>query len=149
MTKKRREPTPPVPTQQGPDWSRFFYCSRNPVLRSQLLTALLAGTPLTAERLPTAALADAVLLCEGARRYHSAEVVDDFAGLCRRVEEKWAEPTWTARTFDQLYLQAVGSVTRSRSDSALELPETGWIPNMVGWYLEHGVPEYFRQEVTR
>lgn len=149
MTKRTHEPESFVPAQQGPDWPRFFYCSRSPVLRSQLLTALLAGTPLTAERLPTTALADAVLLCEGARRYHAAEVVDDFAGLCRRVEEKWAEPAWTTRVFDQLYLNAVGFVTRFRSDCALEMPETGWIPEMVGWYLEHGVPEYFRREVTR
>ncbi len=128
-------------------WPFFFRQQRAPVLRSQMLTALLAGTQIAADRLPVASLPDAVLIAAAARRYCDAEVVDNWDSLRRRTEEKWAEPEFTHRVFDQTLLCTVGFLTRFDSATALETPEACWVPGMVEWYLRHEVPQYFRKEL--
>lgn len=127
-------------------WETFFQCQRSPVLRSQLLAALLNGTRLVVERLPQSALLDAVLLGFAARVYCEAEIVDNWAELLRRTEEEWERPDWTCRIFDSIHTSAANNIVKGQV-SNFTCVEEQYIPDMVQWYLEHDLPEYFSQEI--
>lgn len=154
MRKKEREPhaaEPEVESSYGPTrskcWESFFRCQPSPVLRSQMLTTLMAGTPLEVERIPTGSLLDAVLVAFTARVYCAAEVVDDYQRLLERTEELWREPSWTTRIFDSIHANAANFVINHSSKQFAGVEEQ-YIPNMVEWYLSHDCPEYFSEELT-
>ena len=128
-------------------WEIFFYEQRNPVLRSQMLTILMAGTPMEAERVPKAALLDALLLAYAARRYYSAEIIDDFQVLVERVKEEWERPTWTTKVFSNSHANAAAFIVYQGARS-LDDCEHQYLLNMVEWYLGHDCPNYFDEELT-
>lgn len=70
------------------DWEQCFVSQSSPVLRSQLLAALMAGTQIEADRVPVPALLDAVVLATTARNYCEAEIVDDYQRLLERAKEE-------------------------------------------------------------
>ena len=125
-------------------WEIFFYEQRNPVLRSQMLTILMAGTPMEAERVPKAALLDALLLAYAARRYYSAEIIDDFQVLVERVKEEWERPTWTTKVFSNSHANAAAFIVYQGARS-LDDCEHQYLLNMVEWYLGHDCPAYFSE----
>lgn len=128
-------------------WQVFFRLQRSPVLRSEMLTALMSGTQLLAERIPNALLLDVALLATASRRYLEAEIVDDYAALLRRVEEKWAAPDWTARVFDSIHANYVSGLLKGWAMDMEQLDEVTYVPKMTQWYLEHDVPGYFVKEL--
>jgi hypothetical protein len=129
-------------------WHFFFSCQRNPILRSQLLTSLMAGTPLEIARLPTEVLLDVVLIATATREFHEAEVVDDYDELLTLTEEAWKRPDWTTKVFDSIHCNWADSIlNRGRRD--FDSPETKYVPSLVGWYLQHDPPVYFKKELTR
>jgi len=150
MAKSRKlSPERAVPKEapeQAPYWAFFFQDQRSPLLRSQLVTALLAGTPLEVERLPPGALLDAVLFCMAAREYHSAEIIDDYSALLRRTDTLWKEPTHSRKVFDQIHSSTADFVLRGLNEFAAY--EESYIPELVGWYLNHDAPEYFGKELV-
>jgi hypothetical protein len=136
----------PRPADRAPYWDFFFRDQRSPFIRAQLVTAMMAGKSLEVERLPVGALLDAVLLASAARCYHEAEVVDDFNALLRRTDEAWKAPGWTCKVFDQTHMNAADFIIRGTTEfTALE---DSYIPDLVGWLLEHDPPEYFKMELT-
>ncbi len=142
------EDQPPLPQDQQPlAWETFFRCQPNPVLRSQLITALLAGVPLQVDRIPTPVLLDAVLLAFAARTYCEAEIVDDFQTLCDRAEEEWRQPDWTTKVFSQLHACAANFIINHGSKSFSGVEEQYIVP-MVRWYLGHAAPDYEMKELT-
>lgn len=126
----------------------FFRCQRYPVLRSQIVTALMAGTPLTVERLPTHILLDVVLLATACAEYHNAGIVDDFDLLVDRVKEEWGKPEWTCKTFESIHAMWAGSIVY-HGTSDFETAEERYIPSLAGWLLEQTVPQYFAKEITK
>ena len=154
--KRQRKITPAPQPQQQEDaplavqpkkcWETFFRCQRSPVLRSQVLTTLMAGTPLEAERVPAGSLLDAVLISFTARAYCNVEVVDDYDALCSRTNEIWARPDFTHKMFSSAHGCAASFILRGSRE--FHAAEEGYIPAMVGWYLGHDVPNYFHHEVT-
>jgi hypothetical protein len=127
-------------------WESFFRCQRHPMLRSQLLTGLMAGTRIEAERIPTPALLDAVLIAAAARQVHNAEVVDDFQALLTRTETLWAAPDWCTRVFSSIHGRWADRILKGAQ--GFDTPEEKYIPAMVGWYLEQDPPDYFSYEMT-
>lgn len=150
MAKKKQNPTPEpavvVSQDRAPFWELFFRDQRSPVLRSQLITALMSGHQLEVERLPVAVLLDVVLLSMTTRNYLDAEVVDDYQLLLNRTEEKWKDPMWTCRVFDQTHTNAAGFILRG-SDKFV-CTEDMYIPSLVEWLLEHEPPQYFSEELA-
>jgi hypothetical protein len=128
------------------DWEFFFRDQRSPLVRSQLITALMAGRPLEVERLPAAALLDAVLLSMTARNYLDAEIVDDYHALLRRADEAWRDPMWTRRVFDQTHLGAADFVVRGATE--FKCFEDLYIPAFVGGMLAGDPPVYFKKELA-
>lgn len=147
--RKKTKPAEPVPQPQRKDvasnWATFFRDQRSPFLRSQLITALMAGRQLEVERLPPAALLDAVVIAMAARVYHEAEIVDDFDALLRRTDEVWKDPMWTRRIFDQVHMSAANAIIKGLAEFVCT--EDLYIPELVGWYLAHDVPVYFEKEL--
>lgn len=137
-------PEPPKYVDRAVGWPLFFRCQRNPFLRSQLLTALMAGTQLELERLPNAVLADVVLLAMVSREYHQAEIIDDFEGLLARVNELWKQKDFTHRVFDSIHLSTVSFITMGTNQ--IHCAEERYIPDMVEWYLHRDPPTYFTKE---
>ena len=127
-------------------WESFFQCQRSPILRSEMLTVLMAGTPLEAERVPTPSLLDAVLIAMAAREYYDAEIVDDFAALCSRTEELWSKPDWTERVFSSVHSGTANFVLKGSRE--FTCAEDLYISAMVGWYMRHDPPQYFSKELT-
>jgi hypothetical protein len=136
------------PAQTRPKcWESFFLCQPNPVLRSELLTALLAGTKLEVQRVPVVSLLDTVMLAFATRTYCNAEIIDDFKALCERAEEEWRKPEWTTRVFDSLHANAANYVINHGMQEFAGYEEQ-YIPVMAAWYLDHTIPEYFVEEVS-
>jgi hypothetical protein len=128
-------------------WETFFKCQRSPVLRSQILAALMCGTPFTVDKLPVAALPDVALLATASRGYCEAEIVDDYAALLGRVEEEWRRSEWTCRAFDSSHLNCLDFICKgTREFVALE---DAYIPALVRWVLAQEVPQYFKKELTQ
>jgi hypothetical protein len=127
------------------DWEFFFRDQRAPVLRSQMITALMAGHPFEVERLPTATLLDAVVLSMAARNYLDAEIVDDYNALLERTDAVWKEPTWSRRVFDQTHCGAADFIIRGAT--AFTCYEDMYIPQFVSSLLEQDPPEYFKREL--
>jgi hypothetical protein len=141
---KAQEPTPPQ--DSAPYWEFFFRDQRSPLLRSQIVTALMAGRQLEVERLPPASLLDAVVLASAARVYHEAEIIDDFNALLRRTDEAWKDPQWTCRTFDQTHRNVADFIIRGLTEFVAY--EDLYIPELTKWLLEHDPPEYFSEELA-
>jgi hypothetical protein len=147
-SKKQKTATPPVVSHdRAPCWEVFFRDQKSPLLRSQLITALMSGHQLEVERLPTATLLDAVLLSMSARSYSEAEIVDDYNALLRRTDAAWKDPMWTRRTFDQTHMNAADFIITCGS-SEFTCVEDEYIPDLVHWLLEHDPPEYFSEELA-
>ena len=129
-------------------WETFFYCQRSPVLRSQLLMALMCGTVLEVDRVPVKALMDAVLLAFTARLYCSAEIVDDWARLLERTLEVWdaRDPDRRTAVFDQTHLSTGFYILYGKTDQFC-CYEDRYIPDMVGAYLLQDPPTYFDREL--
>jgi len=142
---KNREPVAAV-KERAWYWDNFFKCQRCPVLRSQLITSLMAGKLLEVERLPKAALLDAVLIAMTTREYHQAEVIDDYTALCRLTNEEWKDPMWSCKVFDQNHLGTADFVVRGSNEFVCH--EDQYIPGLIGWFLGHDVPEYFVKELV-
>jgi hypothetical protein len=128
-------------------WVAFFSCQTSPVLRSQMLTVLMAGTQLEAARVPIASLLDAVLIAFAARTYCEAEIVDNFRSLCDRTEELWKDPAWTTKVFDSMHANAANFIINHGSREFAAVEEQ-YIPEFVAWYLGHDCPDYFEYELT-
>lgn len=148
MAKKKQQKPVPVtrPVNAAPCWDIFFRDQRSPVLRSQLITALMSGHPLEVDRLPAAALLDVVLISMAARNYHEAEIIDDYNALLRRTDETWKDPMWTRRTFDQTHMAVADFIIRGTNE--FKCSEDLYIPNLVQWFLENDPPSYFSEELT-
>lgn len=151
--RKERAPAPvvaaPVFAMNGaaPRWEFFFMCQRHPVLRSQLVTSLMAGSQVDAERVPVHLLLDAVLLATAAREFHEAEVVTDYQRLLERTEEEWRRPDWTCKVFDSIHGDRADAII-NRGVRDFPTPESAYVPALAGWLLGHDVPEYFSEEIT-
>lgn len=128
-------------------WETFFVCQPNPVLRSELITSMLVGTPLQFERVPTVALLDAVLLASTARVYCESEIVDDFKALCDRVEEEWRRPEWSCRVFSSIHGNAANFIVNHGRQKFAGCEEQ-YIVDMVTWYLGHDAPDYKAKKIT-
>lgn len=146
MTRKRTEVQVATEAEVIPHWDFFFKCQRSPILRSQLLTALMAGTPLEIDRVPRAALLDALLLATVSRQYHEAEIVDDYQGLVRRADESWRDPQFTHATMDQIHGGTISFLCYGY-DIDLTTVETNYIAGMVGSVLRSEPPVYFSKEL--
>lgn len=145
--KKAQKPTPIIISQdRAPCWEVFFRDQRSPLLRSQLITALMSGHQLEVERLPHGALLDAVVLSMTTRSYFDAEIIDDYTALLRHVDELWRDPMWTKRIFDQYHTNAASYIIRG--SSRFVCAEDLYIPDLVGWLLEHEPPQYFSEELA-
>ena len=139
-----------VPATHAPqvrDWEVFFRDQRAPVLRSQLITALMAGHALEVERLPTATLLDAVLLASTTRNYLDAEIIDDFPALLSRTDNAWKSPDWSCRVFSQMHMNAADFILQGRTRFAAN--EDQYIPDFVEQVLASDPPEYFSEELTK
>ena len=148
VVKVPQEDTGPIMAQQRPlCWETFFRCQKAPLLRHQILMALMAGTPFCVERLPSAVLLDVLLVATAARQDCGAEVVDDYDGLVTRVRAAWARPDWTCRVFDSIHLDKANCILDGRTEFICS--EDVYIPNMVGWYLQQDVPEYVAKELKK
>jgi hypothetical protein len=127
-------------------WESFFRCQRSPMLRSQLLTALMAGTQLVMERVPTSGLLDALLLSTATRYYCEAEIVDDYDGLVARTAETWKRPDWSTKVFNSLHANVANFILLGTKQ--FNCAEDAYIPGMASWYLAQDPPEYFVKELT-
>ena len=128
-------------------WETFFRCQKAPMLRHQVLIALMSGKPFCIERLPSAVLLDVLLLATAARQDCDAEIVDDYDGLVTRVRLAWAKPDWTCKVFDNIHLTKASCILEDRREFIC--PEDQYIPEMVGWYLRHDVPEFIGKELKK
>jgi len=146
MKRKTAIPEYKVPEGTLPCWETFFLCQRNPVLRSQVLAALMTGTRLVVAHLSTPLCLDVVLLGFAARVYCDAEVVDDWAELLRRTEEEWERPDWTCRVFSSIHACAASAIVKGQVIN-FTCSEEQYIPDLVQYYLEHDLPEYFSREI--
>ncbi len=151
MAKKKKASEVQAPVNishdRAPYWDTFFRDQRNPLLRSQLITALMSGHQLELDRLPTATLLDAVLLSMTTRNYFDAEIIDDYDGLLRRADEKWREPLWSARIFDQYHSNAASFIIMGTKE--FKCSEDMYIPDLVKWLLDHEPPQYFSRELGK
>jgi hypothetical protein len=153
-TKRPAVPAPAQPVHNSQPstalcwaWEAVFSCQRHPVYRSQLITALMAGTALNAEAVPVGALPDALLLCTAARAHCEAEVVDDYPALVRRMEETFKRPDFTARLCDTAFLSKVSGICWGWGEEFINA-EDQCVPLLVRWLLEQdAVPEYFKEEL--
>jgi hypothetical protein len=127
-------------------WETFFRCQPNPIIRSQLLTALLAGSTIQVDRVPTVALQDVLMLALGARKYCDAEIVDSWQNLKERVFDVWARPDFTHRMMDQTHCLWCSAVVHRGAEEFLNSEER-YVPAMVAWYLGHASPSYFVKEI--
>jgi hypothetical protein len=127
-------------------WESFFRCQRSPILRSQLLTALMAGTQLIMERVPTSGLLDALLLSTATRNYCEAEIIDDYDGLIARTAETWKRPDWSTKVFSSIHANAANFILLGTKE--FNCSEDAYIPSMVSWYLAQDPPQYFAKELT-
>lgn len=146
MAKKKAQNPTPTSHDHAPCWEVFFRDQRSPLLRSQLITALMSGHQLEVERLPHGALLDAVVLSMTTRNYLDAEIVDDYTVLLRHVDELWRDPMWTRRVFDQYHSNAAGFIVRG--STKFVCAEDLYIPDLVRWFLEHEPPQYFSEELV-
>lgn len=146
MAKKKAQNPTPISQDRAPCWETFFRDQRSPLLRSQLITALMSGHQLEVERLPHGALLDAVVLSMTTRNYLDAEIIDDYTALLRHVDQLWRDPMWTRRVFDQYHTAAAGFIVRG-SDKFV-CTEDLYIPDLVRWLLEHEPPQYFSEELA-
>jgi hypothetical protein len=146
--KKKQKVAAPVVIShdRAPCWEIFFRDQRSPLLRSQMITALMSGHQLEVERLPASTLLDVVLLSMSARNYSDAEIIDDYTALLRRTDSTWRDPMWTRRTFDQTHMNAADFIIRGATEFTCF--EDEYIPDLVHWLLEHDVPEYFSEELA-
>jgi hypothetical protein len=143
---KAQEQAPVAPQDSAPYWEFFFRDQRSPLLRSQMVTALMAVRHLVLLRLPLASLLDAVVLASAARVYHEAEIIDDFGALLRRTDEAWKDPQWTCRVFDQTHRNVADFIIRGLTEFVAY--EDLYIPELAKWLLEHDPPEYFSEELA-
>lgn len=127
-------------------WEVFFRCQRHPMLRHQVLMALMAGTPLIVDRLQKPMLLDVLIIANVTREYFEAEIVDDFQALKERVEEEWAKPDWSCRVFSSQHANWANWILKGevRAKNREEL----YIPDMVGWYLDQEPPTYITEEAA-
>lgn len=126
-------------------WTVFFRCQRHPILRSQLIVALIAGQQLTVARVPTALLLDLFVMATAAREFHDAEIVDSYDELVTVVKEIWNSPEYTAARMDQQHSNLASSILFLDSEvkSIFERPEDRYVPALVAAYLEmEAVPVY-------
>lgn len=137
----RADAPPPDPLS---NWRTFFCRQRHPLLRSNVTATLMAGRVMEVERLPKAALLDALLLAFTARTYFDAEVVDDFPALLRRADEVWREPGWSCRVFDQAHCAVADFIIRGSAEFVCR--EDLYIPAMVGRILAEDPPAYFADD---
>lgn len=131
-------------------WETFFARQRSPVLRSQVITALQAGTPFAYEAVPTAALLDVAVVARVCRYHHTAEVVDDYTSLLRRIDELWKRPDWTTKVFDQAHAPMVSAAIWWDSKELNDWdPHEYYAVDLIGGYLELEEPlEFFDTVVT-
>lgn len=136
-------PTPEPEAERKPlAWEVVFRCQRSPVYRSEMVTALMAGTAIPVERLPVAMLADAVLMATACREHCAAEVVDDYQLLINRMEETFSRADYSARVSDTTFLTKVSSILMGYQPF-VDL-ETDCVPALAAWYLAQvSVPSYF------
>jgi hypothetical protein len=135
-------------------WAYFFQRQKYPMLRSQLITALQAGTPLEIESLPEPLLLDAALFARACRSHFDAEVVDDYQGLLNRIDAAWK--AWKLEIdeehkpkFDSPHRDAVSAAIWFGSDE-FTTPETQYIPALVDEYLSvDEPPKFFDKVVTK
>lgn len=153
---RKKKENPPVEAQQPLPlktnakplcWESFFQCQRHPVLRSQVLAALMSGTVLEVERLPSPALLDVLLLATAARETCNAEIVSDYDALRTRVEEEWSKPDWTTRVFSSAHGRWANCILKGTKD--FDSPEEAYIPSMVSWFMNHDAPQYIAKEAKR
>jgi hypothetical protein len=148
--KQEEDGTPRVQPHTAPVrplcWESFFHCQRSPVLRSQMLTALMAGTKLIMERVPTPGLLDALLLSTATRHYCDAEIIDDYDGLLVRTAETWKRPDWSTKVFSSMHANAANFILLGTKE--FNCAEDAYIPGMVEWYLSQEPPQYFARELT-
>jgi len=129
-------------------WECFFRDQPFPVFRSQLLTALMAGTPLDVEHIPVRALADVAIIAAVSRYFCNAEVVTDWKALISKVRELWDAPTFSHKVFSNMHLRALASVIYHNSEqSAFSDHDELYLPELVRWYLEQETPDYFERTV--
>jgi hypothetical protein len=129
------------------EWMQFFKCQTSPVLRSQLVTALLSGRLLEAERVPSQVLLDLALLSTASRQECNAEIVDDYRVLLRRVSREWGAPDWTARRMWSIHAATADFIVLG-AEVTFEDPEVRYLPALVAWYLNQDVPRYFKKELA-
>ena len=134
-------------SEHAPYWEVFFSRQRNPFLRSQLITALMAGKTLEIERLPRPVLLDVVMLAAATRYYLDAEIIDDYNALLRHTDTEWKDPLWTARTFDQMHCSTADFVLRGAEEFVCA--EDQYVPELANFYLQHDPPVYFSKELVK
>lgn len=133
------------------NWWEFFRSQRNPVLRSQLITSIMAGVVLEVDRLPKAALADALMLATACREEWDCEIVDNYRALQRRVKEVVEEPDFTHAVMDQLHFRIAYLVACREPRAHIPFPEeheTKYIGPLTQDLLNADVPSYFKKELT-
>ena len=128
-------------------WENFWLRQRHPVLRSQLITALMAGTVVEVAQVPTAALLDAVLIATAAREYCQAEVVDDYQALLYLAKETIDQPDYTHRATDSIHGNAACLIIYYGLRKFVSAEDL-YIPEMIEQYLQQEVPNYFLKETT-
>lgn len=144
--KKQQPVQPRVQQDVAPYWAFFFRDQKAPILRSQLITALMAGKQLEVDRLLTPMLLDVVIVSMASRFYHEAEIIDDYQALLQRTDTAWGDPMYTRRTFDQVHSNVASFIVRGSTE--FKCFEDQYIPDLVGWYLERPeVPNYFSKEI--
>ena len=122
-------------------WENFFRCQNKPMLRSQILTAIMSGTVLEVDRIPTSCLLDVVLLSTAAREYCDAEIVSDYQELLQRTRDEWSVPDWSSKVFDNLYGSKANFILQGSTN--FDGQEVAFIPEMTAWYLAQEVPTFF------
>jgi hypothetical protein len=130
-------------------WDIFFRCQRYPILRSQVLVALMAGTVTPTERVPVAALLDVFVLATAARERVDADIVDNYAELERRVREEWDGERF--HVMSSQHGNCASSIVYLNADrkAIFDRPEDSYIPAMLSKLFEvEEVPQYIGQEMT-
>lgn len=132
-------------TETEQEWEVFFSCQRHPILRSQLITAMMSGTVLDADRVPTGLLLDALLIATAARTDHNAEVVNTYDALVTRVREEWSKPDWTCRVFSSQHANKANWILQGQVEFCCA--EDVYIPQYVGWLLQQDAPAYWDEDL--
>lgn len=141
---KREDEAQPILLEQPRQWEVFFRCQRHTILRSQIITALMSGTVLDVDRLPSSVLLDVVLLSTAAREFLQAEIVSDYELLLTRTREEWARPDWTCKVFSSIHARWANCILNGTR--SFEEAEERYIPDLTAWYIQHDVPNYFSVE---